>query len=249
MGELQDPSTLSAPAVLCVENVSKDFGERSLTRVLFDVNLVLNPGEFTALVGPSGSGKSTLLNLIGLLDRPSVGRVLLQGEDTGVLDEDALTRFRGKTLGFIFQAHLLLPAFTCLENVVMPGYAWSGFVDLALRERARQLLIEVGLVDKLNTVVSNLSGGQQQRVAIARALAHHPPLVLADEPTGNLDTKSSADAFELMRRFNREMGTTFLVVTHDLRIAAKCDREIEIVDGRITRDETRLKQGELSLRA
>jgi lipoprotein-releasing system ATP-binding protein len=233
--------------VLRVDNVSKDFGVHVVTRVLHNITLSLMPGEFTALIGPSGSGKSTLLNLIGLLDRPSEGRVFLQGEDTGLLDEDALTHFRGKTLGFIFQAHLLLPAFTCLENVVMPGYAWSGFVEADRRKRARELLIEVGLEGKLDTVVSNLSGGQQQRVAIARALAHHPPLVLADEPTGNLDTKSSADAFALMRRFNREMNTTFLVVTHDLRIAAQCDREIEIIDGRITRDErTALTGGRMS---
>lgn len=232
----------SAPeALLHVEHVNKDFGTRAVTRVLNDVSLQLRHGEFAALIGPSGSGKSTLLNLIGLLDKPTDGRVILEGQDTGVLDDDALTTFRGKTLGFIFQAHLLLPAFTCLENVMMPGYAWAGTVNDQLRDNARQLLVDVGLRDKVNTSVSNLSGGQQQRVAIARALAHHPPLVLADEPTGNLDTKSSAEAFELMRRFNRELNTSFLVVTHDLRIAAQCDREIEIVDGKIVRDERRAK--------
>lgn len=227
--------------LLSVEHVNKDFGTRAITRVLNGVSLELAHGEFTALIGPSGSGKSTLLNLIGLLDRPTEGRVLLEGQDTGVLDDDALTTFRGKSLGFIFQAHLLLPAFTCLENVMMPGYAWAGYVSDELRNRAKQLLVEVGLRDKIDTSVSNLSGGQQQRVAIARALAHHPPLVLADEPTGNLDTKSSAEAFDLMRRFNRELNTTFLVVTHDLRIAQQCDREIEIIDGKIVRDDRRTK--------
>ena len=229
-------------ALLRVESVSKQYGNGVVTQVLHDINLTVRPGEFSALIGPSGSGKSTLLNLIGLLDRPTTGRIVLDGEDTTVLDDASLTQFRGKTLGFIFQAHLLLPAFTSVENVLIPSYSWAGFTDEAQREKAAALLIEVGLRDKLDTPITQLSGGQQQRVAIARALAHDPPLVLADEPTGNLDTRSSAEAFELMHRFNRERHTTFLVVTHDLRIAAQCDRVIEIVDGRIVRDEANPRQ-------
>jgi lipoprotein-releasing system ATP-binding protein len=222
--------------VLSVEAVVKEFGEKVVSRVLHGVDVTLRKGEFAALIGPSGSGKSTLLNLIGLLDRPTSGRISIEGQLTGDLDEQALTGFRGRTLGFIFQFHHLLPGFSALENVMMPSYAVEGLATRKMRERAAQLLREVGLEDKISSRVTEISGGQQQRVAIARALAHDPALVLADEPTGNLDTVSSEEVFELMRRFNRERGTTFLLVTHDPRIAARCDRVLEIVDGRIARD-------------
>ena len=221
------------PPVLRVENVVKEFGTRVVTRVLHGVDLTLEPGEFAALGGPSGCGKSTLLNLMGLLDRPTSGRVWLQGRDTTPLDDEDLTAFRGETLGFIFQFHHLLPEFTALENVMIPAWARAGFPSRAIRERAEELLAAVGLADRMKARATDLSGGQQQRVAIARALAHHPALVLADEPTGNLDTESSKEAFALMRRFNEELGTTFLIVTHDLRIAAECDRTLEMLDGRI----------------
>ena len=179
------------------------------------------------------------MNLIGLLERPTRGRVLLQGCDTGTLDDAALTAFRGRSLGFIFQMHLLLPAFTALENVMLPMWAQAGYPTHAMRARATALLREVGLADRMNYCANDLSGGQQQRVAIARALVHEPALVLADEPTGNLDTASSQEAFALMRRFNRDFGSTFLVVTHDSRIANECDRILEIVDGKIVRDTRR----------
>jgi lipoprotein-releasing system ATP-binding protein len=223
--------------VLVVDRVRKQFGERVITEVLHGVDLTLRQGEFATLIGPSGSGKSTLLNLIGLLDRPTAGRILIAGTDTTTLDDTALTRFRGRTLGFVFQFHHLLPAFTALENVMLPGYAQEGRPTEALRLRARELLVAVGLEDKIGARTSEMSGGQQQRVAIARALAHDPELVLADEPTGNLDTASADEVFELLRRFNRERGTTFLVVTHDPRIAARSDRVVEMVDGRVVRDE------------
>ncbi len=223
-----------APAVLRVEKVVKEFGDHVITRVLHGIDLELRAGELAALIGPSGSGKSTLLNLIGLLDRPTSGRVIIDGHDTTGLDDTALTGFRGRTLGFIFQFHHLLPAFTATENVMMPAYAGRGFPTKAMRARARELLGEVGLGDRVDAPVTDLSGGQQQRVAVARALAHDPSLVLADEPTGNLDTESANEVFELMRRFNRERGTTFLVVTHDPRISARCDHVLEIVDGRLT---------------
>jgi len=222
------------PAVVRVENVVKEFGTRVVSRVLHGIDLQLESGEFAALVGPSGCGKSTLLNLIGLLDRPTSGRVWLQARDTTPLDDDDLTAFRGETLGFIFQFHHLLPEFTALENVMIPAWARAGTPSDAIRTRAEELLAAVGLGDRMKSRATDLSGGQQQRVAIARALAHHPALVLADEPTGNLDTESSNEAFALMRRFNRELGTTFLVVTHDRRIADQCDRTIEMLDGRIT---------------
>ncbi len=233
---MAEPTPAAEPLVLSVENAEKEYGTKVVTRALGGVSLTLSRGEFVALIGPSGSGKSTLLNLIGLLERPTRGRVVLQGQDTTDLDDDALTAFRGKTLGFIFQMHLLLPAFTALENVMLPTWAREGYPNDENRARATKLLREVGLGDRINNRATDLSGGQQQRVAIARALAHEPALVLADEPTGNLDTASSKEAFALMRRFNRELKSTFLVVTHDPRIAHECDRIIEIIDGRIASD-------------
>jgi lipoprotein-releasing system ATP-binding protein len=190
-------------------------------------------GEFAALIGPSGSGKSTLLNAIGLLERPSEGRILIHGEDTSRLDDAGITRLRGRTLGFVFQFHHLVPAFTALENIYMPCLIDRGRVDRAMRERAAMLLDRVGLSAQAKKRPAQLSGGQQQRVAIARALAMGAPLVLADEPTGNLDTHTADEIFVLLREFNREQRTAFLIVTHDPRLAAGCDRRIELVDGRI----------------
>jgi lipoprotein-releasing system ATP-binding protein len=225
-----------ADAVLTVEAVVKEYGERVRTRALAGVDLVIEPGEFAALVGPSGSGKSTLLNLIGLLDRPTSGRVVLAGTDTSQLDDRGLTSLRARTLGFVFQFHHLLPAFSAIENVMLPTWSEEGFPSAAMRAQAIELLGAVGLTDRMHYKTTDLSGGQQQRVAIARALSRRPPLVLADEPTGNLDTESANDVFELMRRFNRDSGTTFVIVTHDSRIAARCDRVIELIDGRIHSD-------------
>ncbi|WP_437637185.1 ABC transporter ATP-binding protein [Sorangium sp. So ce854] len=225
-----------ADPLLVVEGAVKEYGEAVVTRALDGVDLRIEKGEFAALIGPSGSGKSTLLNVIGLLDRPTRGRVVVDGKDTTGLDEASLTRLRARTLGFVFQFHHLLPMFTALENVMLPAWGDEGFPSSIMKARATELLAAVGLAERMNFKASALSGGQQQRVAIARALSRRPPLVLADEPTGNLDTESSAEVFALMRRFNRELGTTFLVVTHDPRIAEQCDRVIEIVDGRIARD-------------
>ncbi len=230
---------MAVDPILSVVQVVREYGERVRTRALAGVDLVLEPGEFAALIGPSGSGKSTLLNIIGLLDRPTTGRVVLAGTDTSGLDEAALTALRARVLGFVFQFHHLLPAFTALENVMLPAWADEGLPSRAMRARARDLLDAVGLSDRVNYKTNDLSGGQQQRVAIARALARRPQLVLADEPTGNLDTASSDEIFELMRRFNREFGTTFLVVTHDPRIADRCSRVIELVDGRVKTDRIR----------
>lgn len=233
---------MASEPILRVEGATKAYGDRVKTVALAGVDLTLNRGEFAALIGPSGSGKSTLLNLIGLLDRPSEGRVWLAGKDTTSLDETSLTALRGKMLGFIFQFHHLLPAFTALENVMLPEWGDRGFASKDLKVRAERLLQAVGLSERKHYRATELSGGQQQRVAIARSLVREPALILADEPTGNLDTRSSAEVFELMRRFNREQGTTFLLVTHDPRIAAQCDRTIEIVDGRIRSDTLTLRE-------
>jgi lipoprotein-releasing system ATP-binding protein len=222
--------------LLQLEDVTKDYGERVITRVLHGISFALEPGEFTALIGPSGSGKSTLLHLLGLLDRPTGGRILLRGCDTGGLGQRALGRLRGRTIGFVFQFHHLLPAFTAVENVMMPILADRGRADDEMRRHAVGLLERVGLADRMQNRVTDLSGGQQQRVAVARALSMTPALVLADEPTGNLDTHSGDQVFALLRQFNREQGTAFLIVTHDPRLAARCDRVLELVDGRITSD-------------
>lgn len=223
-------------AVLEAQAVVKEYGDQVKTRVLDDVSLTLDRGTFAALVGPSGSGKSTLLNIVGLLDRPTSGQVAVAGKPTAELDERALTALRSHALGFVFQFHHLLPAFTALENVMLPAWGDEGLPTAQMRTDSEAILRAVGLEDRLHYRANNLSGGQQQRVAIARALVRKPPLVLADEPTGNLDTQSSDEVFALMRRFNRDLGTTFLVVTHDPRIAASCDRVIEMVDGKIRSD-------------
>jgi lipoprotein-releasing system ATP-binding protein len=223
-------------ALLKVEGVIKDYGTTVLTRVLRGIDLCFERAEFVALIGPSGSGKSTLLHLLGLLGRPTQGRILLLGKNTGSLDDAELTRLRGRTLGFVFQFHHLLPAFTAVENVMMPILADRGRPDAEMRERAQGLLSEVGLGDLAARRVTDLSGGQQQRVSVARALSMNPALVLADEPTGNLDSESGDQVFRLLRSVNERLGTGFLVVTHDARMARRCDRIIHLVDGRVRSD-------------
>ncbi len=202
--------------------------------VLHGIDLRIEPGEFAALVGPSGSGKSTLLNIIGLLERPTTGRLEIDGRNTAALAESDLTELRGRTIGFVFQFHHLLPGFTALENVLMPRIIEHGVADDAAVSAARELLRRVGLKGSEYKRPSQLSGGMQQRVAIARALALSPRLILADEPTGNLDTHSADDIFALLREFNHDVKAACLIVTHDPRLAERCDRRVEIVDGRLT---------------
>ena len=204
--------------------------------VLHGIDLVLERGEFAALMGPSGSGKTTLLNLIGLLDRPNAGQLFIEGRETGGLDETGLTNMRGRSIGFVFQYHYLLPAFTALENVMMPILAARGRPDDEMRATAATLLDRVGLTPWRDNKATEISGGQQQRVAIARALAMKPALVLADEPSGNLDTRSADGVFDVLREINVTSQTTFLIVTHDPRLAQRCDRIVELVDGRIVSD-------------
>lgn len=224
--------------LLALEGIRKSYnvGTPVETEVLHGIDLVLQAGEFVALMGPSGCGKSTLLNIIGLLDRPTSGRLLIEGEDTTSLPEAALTRLRGHAIGFVFQYHHLISAFTARENVIMPMLVDRGRPDSQMEMRADELLDQVSLGKWRDTRALNMSGGQQQRIAVARALAMDPLLVLADEPTGNLDTASAQEVFELMRRFNLERGTTFLIVTHNHDLAAQCDRIIELVDGRVKAD-------------
>ncbi|VTU21630.1 Lipoprotein-releasing system ATP-binding protein LolD [Variovorax sp. RA8] len=221
--------------VLRLEGVRKSYGVGTTaeTEVLHGIDLALARGEFCALMGPSGSGKSTLLNIMGLLDRPDAGRIWIDGNDTSGLGEADLTRLRGHAIGFVFQYHHLISAFTALENVMMPMLLERGRADDAMNERARALLDQVGLLPWQNNRATNMSGGQQQRVAIARALAMNPALILADEPTGNLDTKSAEGVFTLLRQVSAKQGTTVLMVTHNHQLAGRCDRIVELVDGRI----------------
>jgi lipoprotein-releasing system ATP-binding protein len=208
-------------------------GSATKTEVLHGIDLRLYKGDFCAVVGPSGSGKSTLLNIIGLLDRPSAGTLHIGSQETTVLGDAELTRLRGHTIGFVFQYHHLMTAFTALENVMIPLMAATGFCNPQIAQRALLLLDSVGLAPWKDNLAGNLSGGQQQRVSIARALAMNPAVLLADEPTGNLDTKSADLVFELLRKVNREQGTTVLFVTHNPELAARCDKTIEVVDGMV----------------
>ena len=224
-----------AEAVLRLEAVTRSYniGLTSETEVLHAIDMELHRGEFLALMGPSGSGKSTLLNLVGLLDRPTSGRIFINGADTTRLDDAALTRLRGHTIGFVFQEHHLISAFTAIENVMMPMVVDRDRASADIEARAMALLVRVGLAKVAHNRSMNMSGGEQQRVAIARALAMRPDLLLADEPTGNLDTKSADRVFELMREVNRDSGTSVLIVTHNLELAQRCDRIINLVDGRL----------------
>ncbi|MEO3693456.1 ABC transporter ATP-binding protein [Roseateles paludis] len=226
---------VSSPEVVRLAGVTKAFnvGTPIENEVLHGIDLQLARGEFAAVVGPSGSGKSTLLNLIGLLDRPTQGRLAVTGQETTELDDAHLTALRGHAIGFVFQYHHLIGCFTAAENVMMPLVAAAGRPRPGMRERAEQLLASVGLAHLAERRADQLSGGQQQRVAVARSLAMQPALLLADEPTGNLDTKSAEDVFALLRQVNREHGTSVLFVTHNAALAARCDRTIEVVDGRV----------------
>ncbi|MGX8795983.1 ABC transporter ATP-binding protein [Fusibacter sp. JL298sf-3] len=222
--------------IVQLHNIDKVYGDAVKTQVLFDVNLSLKAQSFNSIIGQSGSGKSTLLNLIGTLDRPTSGDVIIDGQRTSTLSSNALSKLRNETIGFIFQFHYLLPEFTALENVLMPHYIKCGKIDHSIEERAVELLDLVGLSQVRNSLASKMSGGQQQRTAIARALINRPKLILADEPTGNLDSDSSETVYQLLRDINTRYDTTFLIITHDRRIAEKTDRIIEIKDGRVAHD-------------
>ena len=227
---------MSDPLVT-VQNVTKTFEHegRSL-EVLKGIDLEIGAGEMVTIVGPSGAGKSTLLHLIGTLDLPTEGRILYDGRDVTLLGSSDLAEFRNRSIGFVFQFHHLLPEFTALENVMMPGLIQGG---RRLENRARELLSEVGLSERLTHRPGELSGGEQQRVALARALLMQPKLVLADEPTGNLDSQTSDSVQSLIFDLNRRHGITFLIVTHSRDFAAMMPRRVSMKDGRIDSDERR----------
>jgi ABC-type lipoprotein export system ATPase subunit len=215
-------------------NLTKIFGDGLAVHALDGVDLVVHEGEFVAIMGPSGSGKSTMLHLIGALERPTSGELLVAGHDLTRLRD--LDRFRAETVGFVFQMHNLIPTLTALENVAVPMQP-QPISPAERRERAEELLSVVGLADRMHFLPNQLSGGQRQRVAIARALANQPYLLLADEPTGNLDSKSGAEVIQLLRQLNREHGVTILLVTHDPQVARSTDRIVTLRDGRVEHDE------------
>ncbi|NOR48669.1 MAG: ATP-binding cassette domain-containing protein [Methanosarcinaceae archaeon] len=221
--------------IIQIKNLTKIFGDGVEIKALDGVDLNIEQGEFLAIVGPSGSGKSTLLNQIGILDSPTSGTILLDEVDVTKMSDKQRSITRNKQLGFIFQYHHLLPDFNALENVMMPLLI-SGVKSSKARKTASKMLEEVGLGDRMKHRPNQLSGGQNQRVAIARALVNKPSIVIGDEPTGNLDSKSSDTIYELLRKLNREHKQTFILVTHDEHMAEKTDRIIRLVDGKISED-------------
>ena len=218
-----------------LDGVAKRFAGKRQVTALHDLSLTIERGEMVSIVGPSGSGKSTLLNLIGGLDRPSSGDVRIGGETLAGLSDDALTRVRRDTIGFIFQFFNLLPTLTCVENVGLPLHL-RGWPRAKVQARATELLALVQLGQRLTHLPEELSGGERQRVAIARALSIYPPILLADEPTGNLDTQTGVETLALIRDLHTRLGSTVVVVTHDMKVAESCPRTISLRDGAVVGD-------------
>lgn len=217
-------------------NLNKEYYLGEITvPALRDINLKVKKGEFIVIMGPSGSGKSTLLNMIGGLDNPTSGKVYINGQDISQMSDGTLTELRAKEIGFIFQFYNLVPVLTAFENVELPMMV-NGISEKEGKKRAKELLEMVGLADRMHHRPDELSGGQRQRVSIARALANKPSIVLADEPTGDVDTHTGDEILDLMHNLNKNMGVTFIVITHDPNIAEHCDRLIQIIDGQISTD-------------
>ena len=221
--------------IIELQGITKSYGQGTpvVTEVLHGIDLAIEEGAFAALTGPSGSGKSTLLNIIGLLERATSGTLRVDGRDTAGMNDAEITALRGRSIGFIFQFHHLLPGFSALENVMMPSILDQGHATAQGKAKALQLLKKVGLADAANKRPSQLSGGMQQRVAIARALSLSPRLILADEPTGNLDTQSANEIFALLQSVNQEHHSACLIVTHDPALSGRCQRRVHIVDGQL----------------
>jgi lipoprotein-releasing system ATP-binding protein len=222
--------------IITLKGINKIYGDKIKTQVLYDVNLGFEAQSFNSIIGESGSGKSTLMNILGTLDTPTSGDVLINGVNTTQLSKNKLAALRNETIGFVFQFHYLLPEFTVLENVLMPYQIKHGKVTAEAKKQAEKLLDIVGLTRVRKNKATDISGGQQQRTAIARALINNPSIMLGDEPTGNLDSATTETVYDLLRSINEEFKTTFVVITHDRRVAEKADRIIEIKDGRIEMD-------------
>lgn len=222
--------------ILELKKITKYYGKKIRTQVLFGMDLEIKKGSFNSIIGQSGSGKSTLLNIIGTLDNASEGDVIINGENIKNFNKKQLASLRNETMGFIFQFHYLLPEFTVLENILIPYRIQNRKINKEIMEKAEELIELVGLTNVKNNLATNLSGGQQQRTAIARALINQPEIILADEPTGNLDSDTTDQIYDLMRDINKKYETTFIVITHDQSVAEKTDRIIEIKDGKIIMD-------------
>ncbi len=223
-------------SLIKLQKIEKEYGKSVKTKVLFGIDLEIKEGEFVAIIGQSGSGKSTLLNIVGTLDNPTFGEIIIDGINTKNKSSNKLATLRNKTMGFIFQFHHLLPEFSVLDNVMMPYFIEKKKFDRSQKAYALELLELVGMKGYEKRNAKDLSGGQQQRVAIARALMNKPPIILADEPTGNLDSNTTNIIYELFRKINRELNTTIIVITHDQRVAQQADRIIEISDGEVISD-------------
>ncbi|HBZ42057.1 MAG TPA: lipoprotein-releasing system ATP-binding protein LolD [Erysipelotrichaceae bacterium] len=222
--------------ILELQHIDKIYGTSIKTQVLHDVNLSFEEGSFNSIIGQSGSGKSTLLNILGTLDKPTNGKVVLNGKDVSTLKSKELASLRNETIGFIFQFHYLLPEFTAIQNILLPNRIKNAKVSKETMDRALELIDFVGLSAVKDNPANKMSGGQQQRTAIARALINNPRIILADEPTGNLDSDTAEQIYKLMRDINKKYNTTFIIITHDQQIAQKTDRIVEIKDGKILLD-------------
>jgi lipoprotein-releasing system ATP-binding protein len=218
-------------SIMELKDINRIYGTKVKIQVLHNVNLAIEEGSFNSIIGASGSGKTTLLNIMGTLENPSSGQVFIEGNRTDKMSRRALAAIRNKKIGFVFQFHYLLPEFNALENVLMPYTIKKNFYSRETKAKAEELLDLVGLSKIKKNKVYDLSGGQQQRISIARALMNKPKIILADEPTGNLDSNSSEEIYKIFRNVNKEFKTTFVVITHDERIANRTDRIIEIKDG------------------
>ena len=222
--------------ILELTKINKIYGSEIKTQVLYDINLSFAEHSFNSIIGQSGSGKSTLLNIMGTLDKPTSGQIQIGGKNVARMKEKQLASIRNDWMGFVFQFHYLLPEFTALENVLIPYEIKNGKADKEAVDKAKEYLKLVGLEQVMNNPATKMSGGQQQRTAIARAMINSPKIILADEPTGNLDSDSTEIIYDVLRNINEKYGTTFVIITHDKRIAEKADRIIEMKDGRINMD-------------
>ncbi|OAA31952.1 lipoprotein ABC transporter ATP-binding protein [Kosmotoga arenicorallina S304] len=222
--------------IIELKNIDKFYGKEIKTQVLFNINLDIQEGSFISIIGQSGSGKSTLMNIMGTLDKPTNGEVLIEGVSTNKMKKNRLAEIRNKTIGFVFQFHYLIPEFTALENILMPYYISNSKPPKEVIDRALELTNLVGIYNVKDNPANKMSGGQQQRTAIARALMNNPKIVLADEPTGNLDSDTTESVYRTLRKIHEEYNTTFVIITHDRKIAERTDRIIELRDGRIEMD-------------
>lgn len=238
--------TADASSLIELKQVTRTVGDGVMTTLVRDIDLNIRDGEFVAIIGPSGSGKSSLLYLLGLLDAPTSGDVLVKGRSVTMIDDDQRAFLRLSSLGFVFQFHFLLPEFSALANVMLPMRALKRLSEPRMRARAMELLSSLGLEAHADKLPSQLSGGERQRVAIARALANEPMVLLADEPTGNLDSASGAQVISIFRRLVDETGSAIVMVTHDLSLAAQADRQVEMSDGAIVGRPSEIDRGRSS---